>query len=184
MSPQNKRLRNSRRSEAEQIRLIERLCNASGVSGDESEVRKIVLEEIRPYADEVRTDALGNVLAVRRGQGAGLPRVMLAAHMDEVGFMIVSDDGGGLYRFEVVGGIDPRQLPGKAVLVGADHLPGVIGARPIHHTTREERRKPIPLETLRIDLGPGGEGKAQPGDRAVFATRFTRLEDSFYAKAL
>ena len=61
---------------------------------------------------------------------------MLSAHMDEVGFMLVADDGEGLFRFETVGGIDVRQLPGKAVLVGREHIPGVIGARPIHLTTR------------------------------------------------
>ena len=80
---------------------------------------------------------------------------MLSAHMDEVGFMLVADDGEGLFRFETVGGIDVRQLPGKAVLVGQEHVPGVIGARPIHLTTREERKQKIPLEALRIDIGPG-----------------------------
>ena len=66
---------------------------------------------------------------------------MLSAHMDEVGFMLVADDGEGLFRFETVGGIDVRQLPGKAVLVGREHVPGVIGARPIHLTTLEERKE-------------------------------------------
>lgn len=167
-----------------QLRLLERLCNASAVSGDEGEVRRIVLEEIRPIADEVRVDALGNVLAVHHAATEGSPRVLLAAHMDEIGFMIVNDEDEGLYRFELVGGIDPRQLPGKAVRVGPDHLPGVIGARPIHQTTSEERRKSIPVDSLRIDLGPGGEGKAKPGDRAVFAAPFTRMGDSICAKAL
>jgi tetrahedral aminopeptidase len=169
---------------AAQLRLLERLCNASAVSGDEGEVRKIVLDEVRAYVDEVRVDALGNVIAEHRGANQGCPRILLAAHMDEIGFMLVDDGDEGLYRFDTVGGIDPRQLPGKAVWVGPDHLPGVIGARPIHHTTAEERRKSIPLDSLRIDLGPGGEGKAKMGDRAVFATPFTRLGESVYAKAL
>ena len=90
-----------------QLKLLEKLCNVIAVSGDEGEVRKIVLEEIKPYADEVRVDALGNVLATRRGhERAKRTRVMLDAHMDEVGFMIVADDGEGIYRFETVGGID------------------------------------------------------------------------------
>ena len=73
-----------------QLKLLERLCNVIAVSGDESEVRKIVLEEIKPYADEVKVDALGSVLATRQGRGRNRIRVMLDAHMDEVGLMIVT----------------------------------------------------------------------------------------------
>jgi endoglucanase len=156
------------------------------VSGDEGEVRRIVLEEIKGHADEVKVDALGNVLAIKNGTGrTGKKRlrVMLSAHMDEVGFMLVADDGEGLFRFEKVGGIDVRQLPGKAVLVGAEHVPGVIGARPIHLTSKEERKQKITLEALRIDIGPGST-KVKPGDRATFATRFQRSGPALLAKAL
>ncbi|MFN3741997.1 MAG: M42 family peptidase, partial [Anaerolineales bacterium] len=90
------------------LSLLERLCNAVAVSGDETEVRQIVLDEVKPSADEVRVDALGNVLAIRRARQENALRVMLAAHMDEVGFMLVADDGDGLYRFETVGNIDVR----------------------------------------------------------------------------
>ena len=79
----------------EQIKLLERLSNACAVSGDEGEVRKIVKGEILPYADEVKVDALGNVLATRRGQGEHRLKVMLAAHMDEVGLMLTHDNGDG-----------------------------------------------------------------------------------------
>jgi endoglucanase len=166
------------------IGLLERLTNAIAVSGDEREVRSIVLEEVRPVADELRIDALGNVLVTRRSQKPGALKVLIAAHMDEVGFMIVDEDEGGLYRFAVVGGVDLRVLPGKAVLVGKDHLPGVIGARPIHLAEASDLERAIPLDSLRIDLGPGGAGKAQPGDRAGFATRFQQAGASLVAKAL
>ena len=166
-----------------QLKLLKKLCNACAVSGDEGEVRRIVLEELKGHTDDVRVDALGNVLARRTGSGAKRLRVMLSAHMDEVGFMLVGDDGEGLFRFDIVGGIDVRELPGKSVLIGKDHLPGVIGARPIHLTTAEERSHKIPLEDLRIDLGPG-EAKVKPGDRAVFATRFQRNGSVLIAKAL
>jgi endoglucanase len=165
-----------------QLKLLERLCNASAVSGDEGEVRRIVLAEIKGLADEVKVDALGNVLATKKGTGRNRLRLMVSAHMDEVGFMLVAEEGEGLYRFETVGGIDVRQLPGKAVLVGKEHIPGVIGARPIHLTTADERRRTIPLDTLRIDLGPGG--KAKLGERATFATRFQRNGPVLIAKAL
>jgi endoglucanase len=101
-----------------QLKLLEKLCNVIAVSGDEGEVRKIVLEEIKPYADEVKVDAMGNVLAIKRGRGAKRLRVMLDAHMDEVGFFIVADEGEGIYRFDKVGDIDVRYLVGRQVLVG------------------------------------------------------------------
>jgi tetrahedral aminopeptidase len=166
-----------------QIRLLERLCNASAVSGDEGEVRQIVLKEITPFSDEVKVDALGNVLVTKKGTGRNRLRVMLDCHMDEVGFMIVADDGEGIYRFETVGGLDVRQLVGKQVLVGKSKIPGVIGARAIHLTTEEERKKKIPLDQLRIDVGLGG-AKVKPGDRATFATRFKRVGPSILSKAI
>jgi endoglucanase len=124
------------------------------------------------------------VIAVRHARGTANPlRVMLDAHMDEVGFLIVSDEEGGLYRFTKVGGIDERVLPGKLVLVGKDNLPGVIGAKAIHLTEPGETETKIPLDALRIDVGPGG-GSVKPGDRATFATRFQEVGPSFIAKAL
>jgi endoglucanase len=128
-------------------------------------------------------DSLGNVLATKKGTGRNRLRVMLDCHMDEVGFMIVADDGDGIYRFDTVGGLDVRQLVGKQVLVGKSKVPGVIGARAIHLTTEDERRKKIPLDQLRIDVGPGG-AKIKTGDRATFATRFKRVGPSILSKAI
>src|SRR3990172_2479199 len=107
---------------AAQLRLLEGLCLACAVSGDEGEVRKIVLEHVRPHADETRVDALGNVLMVKRGQGDHRLGVMLAAHMDEIGFMLISDEEDGFFRFDSVGGIDVQQLPGKPVWIGQNHV--------------------------------------------------------------
>jgi tetrahedral aminopeptidase len=174
----------------DQIRLLERLSNACAVSGDEGAVRTIVLQEMREHmksrSGEVKVDALGNVLvSVPGGEGGGKRlKVMIAAHMDEIGFMIVADEEKGIYRFELVGGIDVRFLPGKAVLVGKDRIPGVIGAKPIHLSTPEERKNTISVDTLRIDLGPGGAGKAKVGDRATFATPFCEIGASLRGKAL
>jgi endoglucanase len=167
-----------------QLRLLEKLCNAISVSGDEGEVRRIVLEEVKPYADEVKVDAMGSVLATRLGRGKGKQRmrVMLDAHMDEVGFMIVSDEGEGLYRFETVGGIDVRHLVGKQVLVGRDRTPAVIGGKPVHLMSSDERTRKVPLESLRIDTGLSG--KARVGDYAGFATRFRRVGPSILSKSI
>jgi len=166
-----------------QIALLERLSNACGVSGDEGEVRKIVLEQVKPYADEVKVDALGNVLVTRRGQGESRLKVMLAAHMDEVGMMLTTDEGDGIYRFEHVGGLAPSVLVGKPVWIGKDHVPGVIGFKPIHLTDADERKRPVTLDGLRIDTGPVA-GKVKVGDRATFATSFTRVGPSLRGKAL
>jgi endoglucanase len=184
MSPTKKTTSTAPTIGADQIALLERLCNAISVSGNESEVRTIVLEQLKPLTEDVRVDALGNVLAIKHAKGTPSLKVMLAAHMDEVGFMLVNEDGDGLFEFRTVGGIDPRQLPGKQVLVGKDHLPGVIGARPIHLIEHDEMEVTMPVKSLRIDIGPGGKGKANPGDWAGFATQFMQVGPSLRAKAL
>lgn len=169
-----------------QIELLKRLSNACSVSGDEGEVRAIVLEHVRPYG-QVKVDALGNVLVTCPAQGAsGQPalRVMLAAHMDEVGLMLSYDEEEGIFRFETIGGVDPRQLVGKSVWVGHNHSPGVIGVKPIHLTTADERKRTLSLDMLRVDVGPGNANRVKVGDWATFATSFSQLGPSVRGKAL
>ncbi|HTP00124.1 MAG TPA: hypothetical protein VMJ64_02020 [Anaerolineales bacterium] len=169
-------------SDAAALRNLARLCRAVAVSGDEREVRQIVQEELKSHADELKVDALGNVLVTRKGRGRRRLRVMLDAHMDEVGFMLVAEDGEGLYEFKVIGGIDARNLAGKQVVVGKDHAPGVIGAKPIHLAKSDELKHTISVDALRIDLGPGG--KAMPGDRGTFVPNFRRVGPSLMSKSL
>jgi putative aminopeptidase FrvX len=166
-----------------QVSLLERLSNACAVSGDEGEVRKIVLDELRPIADEVKVDALGNVLATRHGAGELRMRVMLAAHMDEVGMMLTHNLGDGSYRFQVIGGIAASDLAGKAVWIGKDHIPGVIGLKPVHLSHDDSPIRPVEVDDLHIDVGIDA-GKEKVGDRATFATTFTRLGHSLRGKAL
>lgn len=175
---------NSPKIRTPQYQNLEKLCNACAVSGDEGAVRKIVREQLESYADRIDVDTLGNVLASRSGKGPKRLKVMVAAHMDEIGFMLIHDDGDGIFRFETVGGIDPRQLAGKPVLVGTDKTPGVIGAKPIHLTTAQERKNTIPVKELRIDVGPENKTKVKVGDRATFATQYQRIGPSLRAKAL
>lgn len=163
-----------------QFKLLQRLCGAASVSGDETEVRAIVLEAVKPHASEVRVDPMGSVLVLRKGKGRRRPRVLLDAHMDEVGLMILGEAGRGLYHFADVGGIPKEVLQGKQVLVGRDHRPGVIGAAPWHLNSGEGG---LPdASSLTIDLGP--EGKAQPGERAVFDIPFRRSGPSIMARAI
>ena len=138
----------------ELVPLLKRLSEANGVSGYEHEVRQIVQEEFGRLADEVRTDALGNVIALKRGTGPEpRPAILLAAHMDEIG-LIVSELEEGFLHFQQVGGYDDRVLLGQEVLVhGRRVLPGIIGARPPHVLSQEERNNPVPSDKLRIDVG-------------------------------
>jgi len=133
---------------------LKRLSEAQGVSGYEQQVREIVTEIFGHHADRVRTDALGNVIALKRGDGPEpRPAVMLATHMDEIG-LIVSDLEEGFIHFQTVGGHDARVLLGQEVVVhGRRDLMGVIGARPPHVLPPSEREKPIPAEKLLIDVG-------------------------------
>jgi putative aminopeptidase FrvX len=136
------------------VPFLKRLSEADGVSGYEHEVRQIVEEEFARLADQVRTDALGNVIALKRGTGPEpRPALLIATHMDEIG-LIVSDLEEGFLHFQQVGGYDVRVLLGQEVRVhGRRTLSGVIGARPPHVLSQQERDQPVPYDKLRIDVG-------------------------------
>ncbi|MCU0482450.1 MAG: M42 family peptidase, partial [Anaerolineae bacterium] len=133
------------------MQYLQALSEAVGISGQEDAVRKIILDAIRGHVDAIRIDALGSVLAVKRGtNGDNLPRVMLAAHMDEVGFMVTGFDSNGLIRFTPIGGVDERILPALRVKIGTDGVNGVIIWTPIH---KNRDQKIVKQGSLRIDIG-------------------------------
>lgn len=163
--------------------LLRRLSEAIGVSGREDEVRGILVEEIRGKADGARIDALGNLVAIRRGTGASKLRVMLAAHMDEVGLMITQVEDGGTLRFSRVGGIDERILPARAVTIGAKRVPGVIACKPVHLTEKGDCDRVMSAKDLVIDIGATSKAEAERlvarGDHAAFASEYVEpLEGS------
>jgi putative aminopeptidase FrvX len=165
----------------EVVPFLKSLSEASGVSGYEDEVRELVLEGFAPLSDEIRTDAMGNVIALKRGRGKEpRRRIMLAGHMDEIGLMVTVLDKGFL-RFTQVGGFDVRTLMGQEVLVhGRRQLPGVIGSRPPHVLGPQERDKVVPMEDLFIDVGltPDElEGVVQVGDLITIRRSFTELQN-------
>lgn len=172
------------------LALLRELSNAVAVSGDEGAVRKLVLDAIRAHVDDVKVDALGNVLAVKKARpgGGARERVLVAAHMDEVGLMVTDIESDGALRFEVVGGIADTVLLGKTVLVGAKRLPGLIGAAPVHLLSDDRRSSVIKSNQMRIELGLiGGEAAkklVKIGDRATFATEFAEVGPSLRGKAL
>jgi len=139
------------------VPLLKSLSEASGVSGYEDQVREIVYDTFTGIADEVRSDAMGNLIAFKQGCAQSEPRrrIMLAGHMDEIGLIVTALDKGFL-RFTQVGGFDVRILMGQEVVVhGRRALPGVIGCRPPHVLSAEEREKPAPMDQLFVDVGLG-----------------------------
>lgn len=168
--------------------LLKRLTEACGGPGQEDEVRNLIRGEVKDLVDQVTTDALGNLITVKNGTKAG-PKVMIAAHMDEVALMIMSIEKSGLLKFNPIGGIDHRVLVAKTVVVGKNRVPGVIGSKPIHLQRPEERKKPLAIEELYIDIGASKKDEAERmvniGDLAYFTTEFAAIgPDKFKGKAL
>lgn len=154
--------------------LLEKLSNLPGVSGDEGAVREAIIEELQGLPLEWRTDTMGNLLVRKNGGRPSARRVMLAAHMDEVGLMIVSIEKSGHLKFKAVGGLDSRVLVSKRVLLGPDRIPGVIGAKAIHLQKAEERKKPLEEDQLYLDIGAKNREEAEKylssGDYGSFDT--------------
>ncbi len=160
--------------------LLEELSNAFGPSGCEHEVRRLLARALRDKVDDLQTDALGNLIAFKRGTGPE-PRlkVMIDAHTDEVGLMVTRIEKNGTLGFRAVGGVDERLLLAKGVVVGEKRLPGVILAPPVHLSRPAERKKVFKIDQLVIDIGAGSEDEAKGlvkiGDYVAFATRFEAL---------
>lgn len=152
--------------------LTEKLCALAGPSGAEGPVFRYVSEYAKPFCDEVKTDALGNLIAVKRCAKPGAKALLLDAHMDEIGFVITAAEEGFL-RFAALGGIDPRILPATEVRILAEEpLFGVIDTLPPHILTEEEMSRAVPIHKLCIDAGLSQEEAEKlcpPGTVAVFA---------------
>jgi endoglucanase len=137
---------------------LQKLSEASGVSGYEHAIRDLVIEEFRPLVDEISVTKMGSVIALKRGTRNGsekspVPKVLIEGHMDEIGLMVTDIDHGFL-RFTQVGGFDVRVLVAQEVMVHAKkELHGIIGSRPPHVLTDEERKQVIPMRDLFIDVG-------------------------------
>lgn len=165
---------------------LKELSEASGVSSREQEIRDLIRDYVKPNVDEIFTDSLGNLYAVKGKTKPG-PKVMLAAHMDEVGLMITNIEKNGLLRFSPVGGIDPRVLVSKPVYIGKDKVIGVIGAKAIHLQRPEERTQVLGFDDLYIDIGASDDDEAKKlvkiGDVAIFTTKYQQMGDLVLGKA-
>lgn len=166
------------------VEALEKLSNANGVTGRETEVRELMKKYLKPYVDETREDKLGNLIAFKKGN-KDAPTVMLAAHMDEVGLMIKNIKKKGFLQFAKVGGIDDRVLLAQEVVVHTDKGPltGVIGSKPVHIQKEEERKKFIEADRLFIDVGARDKKEAekrgvQVGDVVSFDTKFVQIGEN------
>ena len=163
--------------------LLEKYCAAFAPSGQEDELREMIASDVAPYADELRTDRSGSLIAFKKGRKRRAEKLLFSAHMDEVGFMVTHISEEGFAYFGTIGGIDPRVTAGKRVLLGDKRLPGVIAAKAIHMQKPEERGVPAPIEEMFIDIGALSEENTKSlvsvGDCAVFAPNFETFGDGF-----
>ena len=171
------------------LNTLKELCRLRGVSGDEDEVRRYIEEKAAPCADGVRTDALGNLIVFKKGKKPAGNRLMLAAHMDEVGIIITRITDEGFLKFGFVGGVDRRVAIGKPVVIGKNKVPGVIGLKAVHLVSREERKKVPKTEALYIDIGAkdrqAAEKLVELGDYGAFVCEPEEFGDGlFKARAI
>jgi len=169
---------------------LEKLSNACGVTGRESQVRDLMIELLKPYADEIQIDKLENVIAVKKGK-PNKPKIMLAAHIDEIGLMVKNITKDGFLQFSKMGGIDDRVLLAQKVNVytSKQTYPGIIGSKPPHIQKEEERKKIVSFDELFIDVGATSKEDAQNmgfavGDSISFDTTYEKIgNDSALGKA-
>ncbi len=169
---------------------LEKLSNACGITGREEQVRELMTDFLTPYADEIKIDKLENIIAIKHGKQPN-PKIMITAHMDEVGLMVKTINKEGFVQFTKVGGIDDRILTAQTVTIFTEkgQITGVIGTKPPHIQKEEERKKIQTYDELFIDIG--AENKEQTtelgvkiGDPIAFNTKYQQLnQDLVMGKA-
>lgn len=165
----------------ESLEFLRKLLDTPSPSGFEREAQKLVRSEMEKFADEVRTDVLGNVIGVVNPEGR--PRVMLAGHVDEIGFMVKYIDDQGYIYFAPIGGVDAHLVPGERVYIHTKNGPilGVVGKKPVHLMEAKDRERVVPLHEQWIDIGARDKKEAQKlvriGDPITFAVGFQRLQN-------
>jgi endoglucanase len=139
-----------------QIPLLKKICETPGAPGFEYAIRNVVIEEIRDLVDEFRIDAMGNLICLKKGQES--KKIAVTAHMDEISFIVSHIDKDGFIRFQPLGGFDPKTLTAQRVIIhGKKDIIGVMGSKPIHIMSPEERKKSPEIKDFFIDTGLPGE---------------------------
>jgi len=167
----------------ETLTMLKDLTDARGIPGNEKEVREVMESYIQPYADEVYTDNLGSLIAKKAGDKNG-PKIMVAGHLDEVGFMVTRIDDNGFVYFQTVGGWWSQVMLAQRVTImsAKGDVTGVIGSKPPHILSAEARKKPVDIKDMFIDIGAASKEEAaefgvRPGDSVVPYFEFTQLKN-------
>lgn len=165
----------------ETLKLFQTLTELPGTPGNEHQVRQFMKEQLTPYADEIVQDRLGSIFGVKKGNGDG-PVVMVAGHMDEVGFMVTQITKNGMIRFQTLGGWWSQVLLAQRVEIITENGPviGVIGSIPPHLLSEEQRKKPMEIKNMLIDIGADSREDAmkigiKPGQQIVPICPFTPM---------
>lgn len=175
----------------ETLTMLKELTDAKGIAGNEREVREVMTKYITPFADDVTTDGLGSLIAKKTGSENG-PKIMVAGHLDEVGFMVTRIDDKGFIRFQTVGGWWSQVMLAQRVTIATrkGDVTGVIGSKPPHILPAEARKKPVEIKDMFIDIGASSKEEAEewgvrPGDMVVPYFEFTVMnnEKMLLAKA-
>lgn len=159
--------------------ILAKLCSADGVSGSENSVANVCKELLKPLADEITTDNLGNVTAILKSENKEAKTILLDAHIDEIGLIVTDIDDRGFIRFDRCGGIDKRLVSAQVVTIhGTNDITGVVGSKPPHLETDEEAKKAAELTDLYIDTGLSPEKVkdiVSLGDRITFRGELVKL---------
>jgi len=168
------------------VEILKKLSEAFGPPNNEIEVRSVLREELDHYADSVKEDTMGNVFFIKNGDQSK-PTVMLAAHMDEVSFMVTYIDEKGFIRFHTLGGITAHVMPGQRIRLRGKKgdVPAIIGTKPPHIMTQEERTKLVPIDDLFMDVGAENEEEVKQkgidiGTVGVFDVKFLDLGNGYF----
>lgn len=156
------------------VELVKALCDLDGISGAEDQVRAYIESQVAGHC-ETSVDARGNLICVKKGRKTPAKKIMLSAHMDEVGFVVTGIDDDGFLRFSTVGGIDSRVVIGKTVRLESG-IPGIVGTKPIHMQSKEEQDTPLKISDMYLDIGAVSKEDAEKyvslGDRVAFRSNF------------
>ncbi|KGA97818.1 peptidase M28 [Alkalihalobacillus alcalophilus ATCC 27647 = CGMCC 1.3604] len=171
------------------LQMLKDLTDANAIPGHEKEAREVMTKYITPYADEIETDRLGSLIAKKVGDENG-PKIMVAGHLDEIGFMVTNIDDKGFLSFQPVGGWwEQVMLAQRVTIMTKDgDIPGVIGSKPPHILPAEARRKPVDKKDMFIDIGATSKEEAmefgvRPGDSVVPVCEFTVMKNEKFLMA-
>jgi putative aminopeptidase FrvX len=174
----------------EMLKMLKELTDANGIPGNEREPREVMKRYIEPFADTVETDHLGSLIAKKTGSDAEGPKIMVAGHLDEIGFMITNIDDNGFLKFQTVGGWWEQVMLAQRVTVMTRNgsIPGVIGSKPPHILAPEARKKSVNVKEMFIDIGAADKEEAEsfgvrPGDSVVPVCDFTIMKNEKYLMA-